>query len=1746
MHDQGDDVPPETQSFAPHLRSWLESAHAQGDDVPPETLSIELLDPGTNQTLTSPTSLKEVLARITFSETVNYDTVGASVFAGGGVEKGKLRPAANATTYLVLLDISGMQGGALTVGVAGGAVEDLAGNRSPGLTGATLAADWDPPDPEISAGADPPAALPTVQFQIDFGEAVDAGRLGPDDVAVSDGFASNLRAEPQGQNRTFAFDVTHGLRTGNLTVGVGANATTDAAGNHNGASGPFTVAAGGGPQIERPSAKSLQAGTLAENSTAVGVDAVLIVVNSTDADYFVLYVRHALDGNGTVDIPVSVTLGGNGTTTLAENVAALPPERYRVEKYPVADPADVDGDGIDDIAELADPMGMNPVNPAAAIALGNGSVTVPNLDTFEALSSHFEGRWHIKFVLFGMHTDRPGVYFQNTGTYPHHWQFLDAISLQGIRGTITYAPEIAAPDGSLGVYILQLNTFTSYTYSFSFAARSYTVLAASMPLLDDNLAFHISNDALPYVQSGLPSYGASRINLMFDEDVYPETDFLALNLGEGYGLLQVMEPDERPHPRSVVIYEALPNELPRVAGIISTVPQTPLSHVNLRAVQDGVPNAFIRGALEDTEIDALLGSYVRYAVTGDGWELRAATRAEVDAYYNSSRPAGEQIPQRDLSVTSITPLGEIGFGNWTAFGVKAANVAVLGKMGFQNGTVPDGFAVPFYFYDEFMKYNGLYDNIGEMLADPNFQANFTVQEDKLKELRKAIKDGGAPEWIITELEEMHGGFPNGTSLRYRSSTNNEDLPGFNGAGLYDSKTQHPEETEEDGISKSLKQVYASLWNFRAFVERDFYRIDHTAAAMGVLVHPNYSDELANGVAVSFDPIYGDDATYYINTQLGEDLVTNPDVHSVPEEILLYDHDYLVLSTSNLVPPGQLLMNETQLYQLRDHLAVIHDHFAGLYGPVPDEPFAMEIEFKITGEDVLAIKQARPWVFDSAARAQAGATPPAFGSATYSKGAGVLAITFSGEISGTADLSRLHVRESGQSSGPTVLTGAAQAIAGSTIAITLTGPQREAVNALAAPELDMDAGAVSNGAGGMPAAADLAITVTGSAPDADAGGDLRVPEGSRVTLNGSGSSDPDGDPLTYSWNQTGTPTVQLIGNSTATPTFTAPTVAEPTGLLFTLTVSDGGGGSDTDTVTITVLDNEGNAPRAEAGPDQTVNENAEVTLDGSGSSDPNSDALTYSWSQDSGPSVTLSDAAAESPMFEAPTVTGQTELDFTLTVRDGTDPASDTVTITVRNSINEPPIAKAGTDRSISENTQVMLDGSGSSDPNGDTLTYSWTHNSALAIAITGSDSLSASFTAPNVATDTTFTVTLTVNDGTVDVSDALQVNITDSPNSPPAVEAGADQEVAGGATVTLSGTATDDDPEDALTYSWIHNSALAIAITGSDSLSASFTAPDVAADTTITVTLTVNDGTVGVSDALQVNITDSPNSPPEVEAGADQVVAEGATVTLNGTGSSDPNGDPLTFSWSQDSGPSVTLSSDTAPSPTFTAPAVTEPTDLVFTLTVSDGTARAADTVRITVQNAVKEITSSGGSGGSRGGGGESGGSGGRGGGGGAPPAEIITDVRVYSVSWDCAAGAISATVGPDTDQLTVRMRTSSAGERPVSQADSSPAGARTYTAAMSGADRFVVVEAHLAYEGGRVITEIVNFRGCAGQAVLDRYEPPGQEPAARQPATELEQRQEVCRDGRQPAVRDGLLLLCLFPGTFDVLAERGWSLARP
>ncbi|HBJ87353.1 MAG TPA: hypothetical protein DDZ88_26550 [Verrucomicrobiales bacterium] len=286
----------------------------------------------------------------------------------------------------------------------------------------------------------------------------------------------------------------------------------------------------------------------------------------------------------------------------------------------------------------------------------------------------------------------------------------------------------------------------------------------------------------------------------------------------------------------------------------------------------------------------------------------------------------------------------------------------------------------------------------------------------------------------------------------------------------------------------------------------------------------------------------------------------------------------------------------------------------------------------------------------------------------------------------------------------------------------------------------------------------------SAPIANAGADFSVNEGQAVALDGTGSSDPENDPLTYAWTQVpGGTAVTLTGANTASPTFTAPVVA-PGGetLSFDLTVT-ANGKTSTDTVSVTVV-NVNHPPVADAGADQSIAEGSPVALDGSASFDIDSDVFTHAWTQVSGPAVTLTGADTSGPTFTAPYAgtggaTGVVAtLVFELLVDDGYPadaPASgytfdnvrDRVTVEITNT-NNLPIAAAGADQTVDENTAVVLDSSASSDPDSDTLTYAWTQTGGPAITLTGGATATPSFTAPFVsAGGADLTFSLTVDDG---------------------------------------------------------------------------------------------------------------------------------------------------------------------------------------------------------------------------------------------------------------------------------------------------------------------------------------------------------------------------------------------------------------
>jgi hypothetical protein len=551
------------------------------------------------------------------------------------------------------------------------------------------------------------------------------------------------------------------------------------------------------------------------------------------------------------------------------------------------------------------------------------------------------------------------------------------------------------------------------------------------------------------------------------------------------------------------------------------------------------------------------------------------------------------------------------------------------------------------------------------------------------------------------------------------------------------------------------------------------------------------------------------------------------------------------------------------------------------------------------------------------------------------------------------------------------------------------------------------------------------------PVADAGPDQSVQSGTTVTLEGRASGG-QGSTLSYLWMQVAGTPVTLSNATNASPTFTAPSTAGA--LTFMLVVSDGHVSSAPDQVSIVVLptDSDRNhAPSASAGNDRTVLRRATVVLEGSGS-DADNDALSYTWTQTSGPPVTLVGAATSRVTFTAPDT--ETALTFSLTVSDGELSASDEVMVRVGN--RDPVISSMTLSPSGAKTLDDLSLTLVASDADGDPLTisYVWKRNGTLVAGETRS-------LYPHTLTTKgdTITATATVSDG---VSRALVEQSVVIQDTPPSVSAGGDRTVFRRAPVALEGSGSDAD-NDALSYTWTQTSGPPVTLAGTGTSRVTFTAPDmeatlifsltvsagersasddvvirignfenrdpvissavlspsvaktlddvsltlVASDAdgdplttsylwkrngttvadatrptyphtlttkgdTITVVATVSDGITSVSVERSVVIQDTP---PSVSAGNDRTVFRRTPVTLEGSGS-DADNDALSYTWTQTSGPPVTLAGTSTSRVTFTAPDTKA--SLTFSLTVSTGELSVSDSVMVNIDNRNPVISS--------------------------------------------------------------------------------------------------------------------------------------------------------------------------------------------
>ncbi|MEW8064268.1 MAG: PKD domain-containing protein, partial [Candidatus Thiodiazotropha sp.] len=335
---------------------------------------------------------------------------------------------------------------------------------------------------------------------------------------------------------------------------------------------------------------------------------------------------------------------------------------------------------------------------------------------------------------------------------------------------------------------------------------------------------------------------------------------------------------------------------------------------------------------------------------------------------------------------------------------------------------------------------------------------------------------------------------------------------------------------------------------------------------------------------------------------------------------------------------------------------------------------------------------------------------------------------------------------------------------------------------------------------------------------NAGPDQIVTAGEQVQLDGSASSETDGNIASFHWYQVRGPVVTLESARTAIASFQAPSNAE---LEFGLRLVSDTNEVATDRVVIRTDPYTNILPQADAGIDQTVATGDLVQLDATASSDADGTIIKYRWHQSRGPNVQLIDSLTAVSSFQAPP---NAELAFSLKIEDNTGAvATDSIVIRVEPYTNQPPVADAGVDQTIAAGETVQLDGSASSDADGAIVRYIWTQNRGPSVVLQDSRTATPSFTMPANA-ELAFTLTVIDDSGAV-TRDGVLVRSAVNINQPPVADAGVDQTIAAGETVQLDGSASSDADGAIVRYIWTQNRGPSVVLQDSRTATPSFTMP---------------------------------------------------------------------------------------------------------------------------------------------------------------------------------------------------------------------------------------------------------------------------------------------------------------------------------
>lgn len=459
------------------------------------------------------------------------------------------------------------------------------------------------------------------------------------------------------------------------------------------------------------------------------------------------------------------------------------------------------------------------------------------------------------------------------------------------------------------------------------------------------------------------------IPTLTNDKIYRLANYQSFNNGIAVGKLRIVPPDARVEDLVfdrgdiVVLQESYPDISP-VAGILSTVFSTPLSHVNLRAREWLIPNAGLKDAAR--RYAALDGKTVYLEVTDVGHTLRPATGAEIAAAKKRARARRHvAVPRPDVRTTELLPLDHMHLDDVVRYGTKAANLGAIASAD-KDVPIPPGFGVPFYYYVEHLRRNGLDKDIDKLLADRRFAGDAAFRKQSLDALREKIATAPIAEDSLEKIWDKIQSDLGGRGVFVRSSTNAEDLEGFNGAGLYDTV---PNVTSKAKLADALRKVWASLWNYHAVEERTLFGMSQRDCAVAILVQVGVNATAA-GVLITknlFDP--EDLRGYTINAKRGLGLRVVGGT-TVPEQVIYDTGNFGTKILSRSDDPTMLIFddkggvkevpNDNKGVILTEERAKLLSDTVSQFVPLFSRKHPLDVEWVLEGEKVWIV-QSRPYV-----------------------------------------------------------------------------------------------------------------------------------------------------------------------------------------------------------------------------------------------------------------------------------------------------------------------------------------------------------------------------------------------------------------------------------------------------------------------------------------------------------------------------------------------------------------------------------------------------------------------------------------------------------------------------------------------------------------------------------------------------------------------------------------------------------------